>query len=164
MYVTKISALLCAAALVALGAVARPAHASLNASVLAQLNVERSDHGLAPLKPSRRLADAARAHSSEMLTAGYFSHNSFDGSVFWQRIRRYFGPGAVGENLLWAEPSVGARRAVAMWMASPEHRANILDPDWRVIGVSAVHAAAAPGYFGGHAVTVVTTDFAAQVR
>ena len=157
---TKIFALLCVAALAGLGAAARPAHASLNARVLEPLDVERSAQDLAPLRPSPRLAAAARAHSSEMVTAGYFSHNSFDGSVFWKRIRRYFGPGAVGENLLWAEPTVGARRAVAMWMASPEHRANILDPDWRVIGVSAAHAAAAPGYFGGRAVTVLTTDFA----
>jgi uncharacterized protein YkwD len=158
---TKILALLCVAALAGLGAAARPAHASLNTTVLAQLNGERSAHGLSPLRPSPRLAAAARAHSSEMVAAGYFSHNSFDGSVFWKRIRRYFGAGAVGENLLWAEPTVGARRAVEMWMASPEHRANILDPDWRLIGVSAVHAAAAPGYFGGRAVTVVTTDFGA---
>src|SRR3954451_20510876 len=158
---SKILALLCLAAVAGLAAAAQPAHASLNAHVLAQLNVTRTAHGLSPLRPSPRLAAAARAHSSEMITAGYFSHNSFDGSLFWKRIRRYFGPGAVGENLLWAEPTVGARRAVAMWMASPEHRANILDPDWRVIGVSAAHAAAAPGYFGGRAVTVVTTDFGA---
>lgn len=155
----KILASLCVAALAGFAAAARPAHASLNAHVLAQLNVTRRSHGLAPLRPSPRLAAAARAHSSEMVGAGYFSHDSFDGSVFWKRIRRYFGAGAVGENLLWAEPTVGARRAVAMWMASPEHRANILDPDWRVIGISAVHANAAPGYFGGREVTVVTTDF-----
>jgi len=158
---SKLLALLCLAAAVGLAAAARPAHASLNAHVLAQLNVTRTAHGLAPLRPSPRLAAAARAHSSEMVSAGYFGHDSSDGSVFWRRIRRYFGPGAVGENLLWAEPTVGARRAVAMWMASPEHRANILDPDWRVIGISAVHTAAAPGYFGGREVTVVTTDFGA---
>src|SRR4051794_36466491 len=159
---SKLLALLCLAAAVGLAAAARPAHASLNAHVLAQLNVTRTAHGLSPLRPSPRLAAAARAHSSEMVSAGYFSHDSFDGSVFWKRIRRYFGPGAVGENLLWAEPTVDARRAVTMWMASPEHRANILDPIWRAIGISAVHADAAPGYFGGHAVTVVTTDFGAH--
>src|SRR3954454_5848362 len=159
---TKILALLCVAALATLGAAARPAHASLNTRVLAQLNVERSAHGLVPLRSSPKLAAAARAHSSEMVGDGYFSHNSFDGSVFWRRIRRYFGAGAVGENLLWAEPTLDARRAVAMWMASPEHRANILEPAWRVIGIAAVHAAAAPGYFGGRAVTVVTTDFGAR--
>src|SRR4051812_28705861 len=158
---TKILALLCVAALAVLGAAARPAHASLNTGVLTQLNVTRRAHGLGPLRPSPRLAAAAKAHSSEMVTAGYFSHNSFDGSVFWRRIRRYVGFGTVGENLLWAEPTVDAHRAVAMWMASSEHRANILDPDWRVIGISAVHTAAAPGYFGGREVTVVTTDFGA---
>src|SRR3954466_6078192 len=134
---TKILALLCVAALAGLGAAARPAHASLNTTVLAQLNGERSAHGLSPLRPSPRLAAAARAHSSEMVAAGYFSHDSQDGSASWKRIRRYSGAGAVGENLLWVEPTVGARRAVAMWMASPEHRANILDADWRVNVMSA---------------------------
>jgi uncharacterized protein YkwD len=44
-------------------------------------------------------------------------------------------------------------------MASPEHRANILDPRWRDLGVSALHVDAAPGVYQGLAVTIVTTDF-----
>jgi uncharacterized protein YkwD len=43
-------------------------------------------------------------------------------------------------------------------MNSPEHRANILDPNWREIGISAQHAAA-PGTYKGLEVTVITTDF-----
>jgi uncharacterized protein YkwD len=44
-------------------------------------------------------------------------------------------------------------------MHSPEHRANILKPEWREIGVSAVHLDTAPGTYGGRPVTIVTTDF-----
>jgi uncharacterized protein YkwD len=44
-------------------------------------------------------------------------------------------------------------------MDSPEHRANILTPRWREIGISAVHVAAAPGTFQGREVTIITTDF-----
>ncbi len=44
-------------------------------------------------------------------------------------------------------------------MASPEHRANILSPKWREIGVSSVHVARAPGVFGGREVTIITADF-----
>jgi uncharacterized protein YkwD len=44
-------------------------------------------------------------------------------------------------------------------MSSPEHRANILDPNWREIGVSAQHVASAPGAYKGLEVTVITTDF-----
>jgi hypothetical protein len=44
-------------------------------------------------------------------------------------------------------------------MKSPEHRANLLSPTWREVGVSALHVAAAPGAFQGLDVTIVTTDF-----
>ena len=36
---------------------------------------------------------------------------------------------------------------------------NMLDPHWREIGISAVHAPQAPGVYRGLAVTIVTTDF-----
>ena len=45
------------------------------------------------------------------------------------------------------------------WMASPEHRANILDPAWRQIGISSITSADAPGIFGNTDATVITTDF-----
>ena len=44
-------------------------------------------------------------------------------------------------------------------MGSPGHRANLLSPRWREIGIAAVHAASAPGVYGGHEVTIVTADF-----
>jgi uncharacterized protein YkwD len=65
----------------------------------------------------------------------------------------------VGENLLWSSATVDAHRALQMWLASPEHRANLMNPSWREIGVSAVHAAGAPGIYHGLDVTIVTTDF-----
>jgi uncharacterized protein YkwD len=49
--------------------------------------------------------------------------------------------------------------ALKLWMNSPEHRANLLSPTWREVGVSALHVAAAPGAFKGLDVTIVTTDF-----
>ena len=81
------------------------------------------------------------------------------GHLFWRRVRRYYGRWTVGENLLCAMPDVGPGRALELWMASPEHRAAILDSEWREVGISAVHAAAAPGSFHGQAVTVITADF-----
>ena len=47
-------------------------------------------------------------------------------------------------------------------MASPEHRANILNPKWREIGVAAVHMNNAPGIYHGLPVTIITTDFGAR--
>jgi uncharacterized protein YkwD len=163
-----------AAALVAAVAVAAPASAatrhsgvaltSLEQSVLTDINAFRTAHGLVPLKLSAPLTAAARSHSQEMETDGYFAHNSDDGQAFWKRIASFYPQGAfgywsVGENLLWSSPGVSAQKALAMWEASPEHLRNLLDPNWREIGVSAVHAPQAPGVYQGLAVTIVTTDF-----
>jgi hypothetical protein len=46
-----------------------------------------------------------------------------------------------------------------MWIASPEHLRNLLTPEWRRVGISAVHVLHAPGVYDGLPVTIVTTDF-----
>ena len=99
-----------------------------------------------------------------MAAQGYFAHESADGSAFWKRIQRFYTSSpwrswSVGENLLWSSPDVDAQGALQLWLNSPEHRANLLAPSWREIGVSALHVAAAPGTFHGLDVTIVTTDF-----
>jgi uncharacterized protein YkwD len=75
---------------------------------------------------------------------GYFSHSSANGEVFWRRVQRYYGAGhyhywSVGENLLWQSPDIDAAGALNLWMHSPEHRANLLNRQWREIGLAAVH-------------------------
>jgi len=137
---------------------------ALQSGVLQQINFIRTEHGLVALRPSVALDEAAAQHSDEMVADGYFQHDSFDGSVFWKRIVRYFpsagyGYWSVGENLLWASPTIGPASALQMWMSSPEHRANILNPRWREIGISAVHATSAPGTYRNLPVTIITTDF-----
>jgi uncharacterized protein YkwD len=135
---------------------------ALAAGVLTHLNAIRVSHGLVPLVLNEQLSAAALQHSTEMLVRGYFSHDSFDGSSYQKRIRHYYRKGRVSENLLWSAPDVGAARALTLWMGTPEHRAAILDPRWRAIGIGAVHSSSAPGKYGGRAVTVITTDFGAR--
>jgi uncharacterized protein YkwD len=151
------------------GALASPRNpaaslSSLERGVLTDINALRASHNLPTLRLSASLTDAARAHSVEMETDGYFEHNSFDGTAFWKRIQSFYPTASfsfwsVGENLLWSSPDVDAHGALTMWLNSPEHRKNMLDPRWREIGVSAVHEAAAPGVYRGLDVTIVTTDF-----
>jgi uncharacterized protein YkwD len=143
---------------------AAPRLSTLEFGVLRQLNAIRADHGLVALKPSAALTAAAADHTREMGAVGYFAHDSKDGTAFWKRVGRWYPAGgsqywAVGENLLWASPDVAPATALDQWMASPEHRANILKPEWREVGVSALHVDAAPGDYSGRAVTIVTTDF-----
>jgi uncharacterized protein YkwD len=150
-------------------AVDRPASglrtlAALERQVLVDVNAVRAQHGLRPLRLSQRLTAAADRHSREMARGGFFAHESADGSAFWKRIERFYGPAhyrhwSVGENLLWSSPDVDRASAMRMWMASAPHRANLLTARWREAGVSALHVASAPGVYGGQPVTIVTVDF-----
>jgi uncharacterized protein YkwD len=142
----------------------RVALSSLETGVLGELNKIRAQHHLQPVKLSARLTAAASQHTKDMGEAGYFEHNSKDGTAFWKRINRYYasngyGFWSVGENLLWSSPEVDPTEALDLWMHSPEHRKNILTARWREIGISAVHFPAAPGTYKGLEVTIITTDF-----
>jgi uncharacterized protein YkwD len=137
---------------------------ALQTGVLAQLNQIRRSNGLVPLRLNSRLSAAANQHNSEMLAKGYFAHNSADGSAFWKRVQRFygstsFGYWSVGENLLWSSDNLDPKKALELWMASPEHKKNILTPGWREIGISALQRSHAAGAFNGYAVTLLTTDF-----
>ena len=141
-----------------------PQAATLASEVLADLNHEREVRGLVPLRLSPALAAAAAYHSREMAKSGYFDHRSADGSMFWKRVQRFYPVAgarswSVGENLLWSSPGVDAAGAIQMWMESPDHRKNMLDPAWREIGIGALHVTAAPGFYKGLEVTLVTADF-----
>jgi uncharacterized protein YkwD len=157
----------------ALGSAACPAGAvvprggetrALESSLLAEINGVRQEYGLRPLTVAGSLSAAAREHSLEMVTRGYFGHSSANGMSCDRRIARYYPMGRyhrwlVGENLLQASPDIDAARALSMWMSSPDHRANILDRSFRQIGLSAVHVDSAPGDYNGNVVTVITADF-----
>ena len=140
------------------------AASKLESQVLIELNTIRRSHGLVPLRLSSPLSSAAESHSRAMGKFGFFSHSSRDGSAFWKRVQRFYGPGksrnwSVGENLLWSTTGLDASRALKLWMASPGHRKNILTPHWREVGLSAVTVPSAPGVFGGRDVVIVTSDF-----
>jgi uncharacterized protein YkwD len=140
---------------------------SLASEVLVALNSVRRRRGLMALRLSPALTAAAAAHSHEMAADGYFDHRSADGSPFWKRVERFYPTGharmwALGENLLWSSPGIDAPTAIQMWMGSPEHKKNMLDPRWREIGLSALHVTAAPGFYQGLEVTLVTADFAVR--
>jgi uncharacterized protein YkwD len=144
------------------GATAPPA-ATPEANLVVAMNDVRAQAGLPPLRINERLGDAALAHDREMLRYGFFSHTSRDGREFWQRVERWYPPRgqgwAVGENLLAASPNVSMKHTVAAWLASPEHRANLLSRAWLFVGVAVLHASSAPGVFEGEATTFITADF-----
>lgn len=111
-------------------------------------NYERRDRGLSVLRSESTLAEVAREHSSDMLTRGYFAHESPEGEDAHDRIatrhRRLVG--LVGENI-WSgsgyvvrDPRALAREIVDDWMNSSGHRRNILRPDYTHLGVGVATA------------------------
>jgi Uncharacterized protein with SCP/PR1 domains len=142
---------------IAVAALAGPASAATmsrsEASLLRQMNNARTARHLAPLRADATLQRAARSHSVDMVRRRYFAHGNFA-----LRMHRFHIAGSfAGENLAWG---VGARAAartiVAEWLASPEHRKNLLRPGFRRVGLATL-----VGSFSGYAgATVVTADFA----
>jgi uncharacterized protein YkwD len=88
-----------------------------------------------PLSESRKLNDAAAGHARDMARRRFFDHRGPDGSQPKDRVLRTgYQPRLTGENIAFGPES--AEEAVAGWLASPGHCANIMDPRFQHIGVA----------------------------
>jgi uncharacterized protein YkwD len=134
-------------------------------ATLCLINRERTSRGEVALRDDSRLEAAAQAHSESMAAGDYFDHVSPGGQTPLGRLRAFgyiyssrLGY-SIGENIAWGTGSLATPRSiVANWMASPEHRANILDGRFRdsAVGVAArAPASQAHGQAGG----IYTQDF-----
>jgi uncharacterized protein YkwD len=128
---------------------------ALEPQIVTLFNAQRAAHGLAPLTADARLAQAAEAHSADMLAHGYFAHDDARGS--WDaRIRRYVARTEVGEILSFGSGEYATPAGmVGSWMESPEHRGIILTPELRRVGFGV----ATGTYKGQDAVSLATADF-----
>jgi uncharacterized protein YkwD len=157
MLVTR-KALVLAAAVLAL--VAFPAAAGAAAKVsasqaalLKEINRVRAAHGLHALAFDPVLARAAFAHSRSMASTGSFAHGDFRSRMLRFHVRGPF----VGENLAWGSGPYGSPHGiVAAWLRSPGHRANLLRPGFRRVGLGELTAR----FQGVAGANVVTADFA----
>ena len=137
----------------AAGASVRTARTSAVTTLFQAVNRPRVAHGLRPLRVDTALVRAARSHSAEMLRGNYFAHGDFHGRMVTFHVR---GPVA-GENLAWGNGQYArAATIIREWLASPEHRANLLHAGWTRIGIGI-----SSGTFLGNAgASIVTADFA----
>ena len=103
--------------------------------MLQHVNQARAQVGLSPLHTDSLLQQAARAHSADMYQRHYFSHNTPDGKSPYDRLHDLrFHYVTAGENLAFA-PDVD--QAFDSLMKSPDHKANILNPDYGCVGIGA---------------------------
>lgn len=112
--------------------------------VIELVNAQRLVNGnLPPLKRVDSLTDSARYHATDMGQDDYFNHDSYDrvnGALVrvcgtWDRVLSYYGSGwnALAENIAAGYSTPEA--VMTGWMNSSGHRANILNPNLREIGV-----------------------------
>lgn len=106
-------------------------------TVLTLTNRERQAGNLLPLTINDRLSQAALAKGQDMFSNQYWAHTSPAGREPWDFIRAVgYGYRIAGENL--ARDFSTTDTMMAAWMASPTHRANILHPRYREIGIGVI--------------------------
>lgn len=118
---------------------------TLMSQLVTQTNQHRVKAGCRQLKVNKSLVTASVRHSSYMASTGRFSHTGSGGSTFVSRVRAAGYTGAMGENIGW-----GYRTSTEMmraWMASPGHRANILNCAARSIGLGVVYSRNGTPYY-----------------
>jgi uncharacterized protein YkwD len=137
-------------------AVAAP---SVRTALRCLVNAVRVEHGLEPVTPSSRLNLAAQRHGADMVARRFFDHVSPTGGTLNKRAGRagYLDSAdewTLGEDIGWA-PEADATPAalVDAWMNSATHRAVILEPVFREVGIGV--AAGAPSAEGAAGTTFV---------
>jgi len=101
------------------------------------VNQDRAGNGVAALAYSASLTRVAQYRAQDMLNRNYFSHyDPSTGQLAFLELFRQWGIGytTAGENIAWStNPSMAGINT--MFMTSPEHRANILNPAYHRLGI-----------------------------
>lgn len=119
------------------------------------VNRERAKASLPELSLLTSLNNSAKLKCSDMVAKRYFEHTSPDGVLFGDLIKKNSaGTGYLGENLGMSNEGVDG--VVVGWMASPSHKANILNPNFHYVGYDYCYFGEYKGYNG---VTAVVQHF-----
>jgi len=103
--------------------------------IIRLVNSDRAESGLGTLRENDLLDQAAAAKALDMVQKDYFAHTSPDGKTPWDFIHSAgYKYTAAGENL--AMDFTSAESAEKALMASPTHRANILNKLYTEMGVA----------------------------
>ncbi|HEX6903498.1 MAG TPA: CAP domain-containing protein [Thermoanaerobaculia bacterium] len=108
--------------------------AEVREQIVAAVNAERRKAGVAPVKANADLDESAQKHAEDMLARNFFAHESPSGTTVRERARAAgYRWRTIGENI--AEGQLSVREVMDTWMRSPGHRRNILDKDFKEMGV-----------------------------
>jgi uncharacterized protein YkwD len=132
--------------------------AQVSQATLCLLNAQRSAAGLRPVVEESSLTRLSVAYSQDMVARHYFEHVTPGGQTLSERLDKIGYDWIMnGENIAWGQRQLGTPDSIVdAWMNSPPHRHNILNGDFREIGLGI--AIGAPQLAGSDAATY-TTDF-----
>ena len=108
----------------------------MNAEAVQLLNELRQSKGLQPLawNPNSALQSAAQLRAQEI--EEYFSHTRPDGSNCFTVLKQYgLTYGHCGENIAYGT-YLSAEGATELWINSPGHYKNMINPNFREIGLA----------------------------
>jgi uncharacterized protein YkwD len=126
-------------------------------ATLCLLNQQRRADGLRPLRDNRALNRASQRHARDMARHHYFAHGNFVQRIAAAHYLRGTHSWMVGENIAWGSYAYATPAAIVeMWMHSPPHRENILNPSFREIGIGVARGAPVNGLADG---ATYATDF-----
>ncbi|MFF7197672.1 CAP domain-containing protein [Streptomyces sp. NPDC088197] len=112
------------------------------AAILSLVNTQRASAGCSPLTASSSLDGLAQAFSEDMAARGFFDHTDPDGKTPWDRAKALGITNLGGENI--ARGQATAQAVMDAWMNSPGHRANILNCDYKTLGVGIHYGSGGP--------------------
>jgi uncharacterized protein YkwD len=111
------------------------------AALLCAVDVARTARGLPAVTQSQQLAQAAQGHAADMVTRHFFAHVTPGGSTLGDRVAatgyiRGRRDWELGEAIAWAQQPLDTPDSLMRaWLASPGHRAIILDRRFRDVGI-----------------------------
>ncbi|CAM5585033.1 CAP domain-containing protein OS=Streptomyces alboniger OX=132473 GN=CP975_25745 PE=4 SV=1 [Streptomyces alboniger] len=109
------------------------AESAAETAVLTLVNEERAKAGCRPVTADSGLAALADRFSTDMAERDFFDHTDPDGATPWDRAEKAGITDLGGENI--ARGQANARSVMDAWMNSSGHRANILNCDYKTLGV-----------------------------
>lgn len=109
------------------------AETAAEVEVLKLVNDERAKVGCSPVAANSALSDLAQAFSEDMAARDFFDHTDPSGLSPWDRAAKAGITSLGGENI--ARGQADAAAVMEAWMNSPGHRANILNCDFKTLGV-----------------------------
>lgn len=108
--------------------------AAYQQEVVDLVNKERAKYGLTALKSNSSLSNVATIKSQDMINKNYFSHTSPTyGSPFDMMKQFGISYNTAGENIAMGQKTPS--EVVTAWMNSEGHRANILNSNFKEIGI-----------------------------